>query len=549
MLDLKHYIAVLGSDQQLFMKYLGKYKYSSLYSLMKDMENISTKIDWIENTDIRNKLISICTGFASLLSSEQVSVEKQLEFIYEHELDLTINVPSLEFREGKYSGGLCPCCNKKELYIPKHGESTTLICNRKNACGYTGSIYKYLREFENMTTGETLNALAGFAGIDLVAYKQSFEKHIIDGGHVEKTVYTEKVVPVRKSVPKEVEYVRFEESKEFKKIAISKYISKYGSMTLGQKLKTIYTYMYQFSLQTNQEQKIKYYDSRCINTNSKYISEIGYLSSKNLKELIKHLREFFPLEDLMELGIIKIKIKNDEEVIDRNGKPLYVFKYFCIKGFCVIPNFDLYSNTITGLKFRNIELAQWQSKSMKEPEMSRRDIVYPLPFAFSREMLLDKNSCIFLVEGHVDGLSLPVTSSQVGQSKIDYEKSNTYFIASPGTNGMSQEILGLLKGKFVCLCFDQDVAGRKGAYGEIKISYGEEKTSYVNDPQGKKDADKFIMDLEAQGIPFYVSKLKGMKTKLEQAGARVLVKHWDISLGGDVNELLQNGNLNKVFNF
>ena len=157
---------------------------------------------------------------------------------------------------------------------------------------------------------------------------------------------------------------------------------------------------------------------------------------------------------------------------------------------------------ITGLKLRNTELADWQPKSMKEPEMSRRDIIYPLPFAFSRDMILDKNACIFLVEGHVDGLSLPVTYSKTGQSEINYEKCNTYFVASPGTNGISEEFLGLLRGKFVVLAFDQDEAGRKGAYGEIKISYGDEKASFVNDFEGKKAAELLLKDF-SQMAPGY----------------------------------------------
>jgi DNA primase len=323
-------------------------------------------------------------------------------------------------------------------------------------------------------------------------------------------------------------------------------------MKIEQKLKMVNTYIYQYSLQTEQDKKHKYYKSRKIDLKNQYIKQIGYLSPQDIKKLEKALMDLFPIEDLLEFGVMKIKMKKDsdgemQEVLDRNGNLVYVFKQYCFKGFCVIPNYDLYSNMITGLKFRNIELADWQPKSMKEPEMSRRDIVYPLPFALTRDMLLDNNACIFFVEGHVDGLSLPVTSSKCGQSKIDYEKSNTYFIASPGINGISEEFLGLLKGKFICLCFDQDEAGRKGAYGEIKISYGEEKVSFVNDYEGKQAADKLISELEANGLPFYKSVLRGMAEKLQQAGARVFIKKWDINLGGDVNELLQNGNLKKVF--
>jgi DNA primase len=347
-----------------------------------------------------------------------------------------------------------------------------------------------------------------------------------------------------------VDYVEFKEEKEYSKIAISEYIPKYAKMSIEQKLKVVYTFIYQYSLNTNHDKKIEYYKSRGIDLSNRYLKEIGFLSSGDVKKLSDELLDLFPIQDLLEFGVMKKKIKNDIEILDKDGNPVYKFKQYCYKGFCVIPNFDLYSNTVTGLKLRNIELADWQSKNLKEPEMSNRQICYPMPFGLTRDVLLDKNSCIFLVEGHIDGLSLPVTSSRLGQSKIDYQKANTYFIASPGVNGMSQEILGLLKGKFVCLCFDQDEAGQKAAHGSINIQYGDnEKASFINTVEGQRAAKELIQSLVDNQIPYSMYKIKGMAEKLRLAGARVIIKNWNINLGGDCNELLQNGNLNKVFNF
>lgn len=440
-------------------------------------------------------------------------------------------------KSGKNIACKCPSCGQKRAYISiSKKKIPQLICNRQDACGHYESIWKYIQNKGTLSNYETLKELAKLAHYNLDDNKYEVE-------------FTREVKHYNSNETDEINYMHFDKEKDYSAISISKFLPKFGTMKPHQKLKMLYTYIYQYSKYTNQKPKLKYYESRNINLKNKYVNEIGFLSSDDVKKLTTELQTIFPLQDLLEYGILKVKTKDEREVLDRNGNRIYVFKQYCYKGFCVVPSYDMYSNMITGLKLRNVELAEWQPKSMKEPEMSNRDIVYPLPFAFNREMLLDTNACIFIVEGHVDGLSLPVTSSKIGQSEIDYEKSNTYFIASPGTNGISQEVLGLLKGKFIVLCFDQDEAGRKGAYGSITIKYGDEKEVFVNDFEGKQSAKRLMESLEQNSITYYANTLKGMKEKLEDAGARVYVKHWDISLGKDVNELLQNSNLNRVFNF
>jgi hypothetical protein len=144
---------------------------------------------------------------------------------------------------------------------------------------------------------------------------------------------------------------------------------------------------------------------------------------------------------------------------------------------------------VTGLKLRNTKLDKWQDAGMKEPELSYHRIAEPLPYSLTREALLDKNINFRFFEGSVDMFSTPF--------KIGFCD-----IAIPGVNGIKEEHLGLFKDRVVELWFDQDSAGQKGC--------------------------------------------QQLKEKLEKAGVTVLIKNWDITLGSDVNEVLKNGNIEKI---
>ena len=177
-------------------------------------------------------------------------------------------------------------------------------------------------------------------------------------------------------------------------------------MNEKQKFMMIVTSIYEYSLASNQKKKIKYYESRGISvlTYSKLLSKVnlinkkvGYLSIDDLENLINHLKVIYCIDDLIHFGVI-----NDAE-----HKYPHSFKHYSKEGFCVIPSFDLYSNMVTGLKLRNIKLAQWQSKNMKEPELSFSRIAAPIPFGLTREVLKDENLIIRLQEGSIDSFSLP----------------------------------------------------------------------------------------------------------------------------------------------
>lgn len=333
----------------------------------------------------------------------------------------------------------------------------------------------------------------------------------------------------KKVAHKETEYIRFDSSKEFVKTNFKNYLPKYEEMKDEQKFKMIVTAIYHFSLQTKQWGKENYYKSRRISFKinpelkekvlliKKYV---GYIHNADIKDLIKHLTDLFPVGDLVKFGVL-------------NGythkRPLS-FKHATDEGFCVIPNFDLYTSMCTGLKLRNTKLQSWQDSGMKEPELSYGRIANPLPFALTRDAMLNENINFRFTEGSVDMFSLPA-------------KEGFCDIAIPGVHGIDEKQLGLFKGRTVELWFDQDSAGQNSAYGYYEYTIeenGEEtKKTFTNKNFSHEDIKARF---KVVGYTYY----KGLKEKLEKAGATVVIKTWNIALGSDLNEVLQNGNILKI---
>ncbi len=59
----------------------------------------------------------------------------------------------------------CPSCGDKKLFLYKN--SRKLICNHRDHCGFTLSIWDYVQERDKLSQRETLEALAKYAGYDL----------------------------------------------------------------------------------------------------------------------------------------------------------------------------------------------------------------------------------------------------------------------------------------------------------------------------------------------------------------------------------------------
>ena len=117
---------------------------------------------------------------------------------------------------------------------------------------------------------------------------------------------------------------------------------------------------------------------------------------------------------------------------------------------------------------------------IKEIEISNQRMLNPLPYGMSYKNL-QRFDCFYLTEGHIDALSLGVEN----------------FVAIEGVNSFNRYHLKLFENKTLYLCFDQDKAG-------------------------KEASARFAKWLSELGIEHKIAS-------------------WDVTLGKDINELLQNG--------
>jgi len=67
--------------------------------------------------------------------------------------------------KGSYFLLTCPNCRKREAYIYKDG--TRIICNRRDKCGFSQSLWDYVQGSRGLTNQETLRELARLAGYQI----------------------------------------------------------------------------------------------------------------------------------------------------------------------------------------------------------------------------------------------------------------------------------------------------------------------------------------------------------------------------------------------
>lgn len=320
--------------------------------------------------------------------------------------------------------------------------------------------------------------------------------------------------------PKQIEYIRFDKSLGFTHVEVKEFVKKYVQLSKEQKLKLVYTYIYRFSLSTDRKKLYEYYNSRSIKKN-KHIEKIGFLSEKDVKIVVEKLKAFFDKEDLVEFGII-------------NGPDHHYFplQWKQIKKCLVVPAFSIYTDLVEGMMLRPVDKSnKWFTG--KESRLSSPSILKPLPFGVGYGVL-SKECDIYITEGHIDAFSLP---------------QNYCFIATPGVQAFEQEQLGILQGRNIKLVFDQDDAGQQAAWGFTVLEFLDQKLTILHDKQDVKEDIKATRRLlESQGIKVSQVVHEGFRDRLLKAGVKsVEVVTWDKKLGKDINDLLINGNLSKVF--
>lgn len=332
---------------------------------------------------------------------------------------------------------------------------------------------------------------------------------------------------------KEIEYLTFDYDKECADVSVKKYLKDYASFSDEQKLKLVYTFFYRYSKRTKDVAKDKYYAiDRGIHKDNVYTQAIGYLSMNDIKDLIEKMRKIFPEEDLLRFKILK---KHDD------GNITFKFSFIKSGGLLVVPSFDLYNNMATGFMLRPTHPEDWMKKQgLKELQLSAPDIVPPLPFGITCQALRDHHEFYFC-EGHVDLASIPDNQKTLTRAGI----------ASPGTHGIREHMLGLFRGKKAILVYDQDFSGQKAELGYTAVTYETNKKhtyAFLDTKDGREKLKKKIQQLSKNDTKFTKIFHMGMKQKLTLAGIKdIETLKWNTSWGGDINDLMINGNLFEVF--
>ena len=330
-----------------------------------------------------------------------------LENYIKPNLDIPSLIPELNPKDkGYYYRIKCPQCGRNEAYIQK--KKPILICNRLNKCAYKSSLWRYILESRNLTKKETLEYLAQNAGVDLREFNNYNHNY-----------------PTRYYLPQNKIKIKIHQNlitlpKNPIKYSIKENIKNFSILSYEEQFQTIITFIYLYSLKTNQKLKNIYYQKRDLTPPK----NIGFLSQSDINNLSTLLLKHFPKETLYKFELLKYDC----------------FKYN-FSSFAIVPSFDIFSNFITAIRFRNI----YDSK-IKELELSYHRILNPLPYPINREKL-QKFSTFYFTEGHIDGLSLGIEN----------------FVAIEGVNSFNPYNLGLFLDKKIIIAFDRDEAGKNGA--------------------------------------------------------------------------------------
>jgi len=326
---------------------------------------------------------------------------------------------------------ICPFCEKKEAYIPNKGElKPIIICNRKNKCGQIISIWNYLKQFKGLTNKEIFKLL-----------NAKEENYTIP--------QTKKSTKIKiKIIQKPLKIPQYQ-----KKYDLNNLIKDFKKLDLELKFQTILTYIYYYSLSTDQYFKELYYKKRKIPSPK----NIGHLTKKDSYELSENLLKLFDEKSLFRFGVFF------------KGKFKFIFSHFN-----VIPSFDIYTNLITALRFRNN-----LPFKPKELELSYQRFLNPLPYPLTLEKL-KKFDTFYFTEGHIDALSLKIPN----------------VVGVEGTGSFKEINFQFFQNKTIIIAFDKDKAGFEGSVKLAKKAQKHNvKTKFLNwNPKYGKDINELLIN-------------------------------------------------------
>lgn len=373
------------------------------------------------------------------------------------------------------------------------------------SCGHHGSLFDAAKMILRTDSFyEAVKYLANQKGIvDTNSSNSSFTHY--------KPIEKKSVAPVIE----QIKYFTFDPTKAYKTFTNEELIAGYSGFSDLMKFKAIMTVLIRHSIvETNQVKKIEYLcKERKINPNNPRLKRVGLLPKwKDDKDFWKWFERTFPVVDLVRFGLYRPS--------DAKFAPL-TWKYFG-EDMIVFPNQDIYSDLYHGAQLRYIVKPEWSPA--KEMQLTQTSLVHPIPFAFSKEVLMSSEP-ILITEGSVDGLS-----------------TDKDFAAHPGVNTYYKPYLGLFRGKKVFVAYDMDKAGQKATWGYQSVNvFNPRKNKRVphtfeNTILGNQRAKRYIEKLKKVNAQFSTSTHKGLLEDLKDAGVNATALTWSEALGNDLNE-------------
>lgn len=375
-------------------------------------------------------------------------------------------------------------------------------------CGASGGAIKFIMDYEKVSYREAIEKVAAITRFHL-----DYE----DANYKPKQQEVVAKPQKEKESKREIAFNPSHKREADLKMGYKNYLD----LPLKYKMMLIYTFIYNFSLEQNQSEKIEYFARREVNLDHSSIIKLGFIPVQKFDELAEKLIKWFGVEILVELNVL-----NDSE---HERAPLK-FKLWYIKkgGVILFPSFHTYQvNLVTSFMFRPTQPEKWMIEAhMKEIQMSNNDLYSSVPYGLTYDFIVNKNAIKCLVEGGPDTLCNDET----------YKGKDFLFIGSPGTHGLKSEHLSLLKGQTLRIMLDPDKPGRMATYGYVTIQSELYSKQFIQDKKGLQELELEKRYLDLNKVKYFETNSDGYIQKCLKAGVCPEVCSWNPEFG-DMNDV------------